>query len=90
MVEILKQDQYTPLPVAKQVMIIYAGVQGHLDDVPVNAIRPFESGFYAFMDNYHRDVERRIEKEGALTDEVAGMLVKALGQFKAEFLTRSR
>ena len=48
MVEILKQGQYSPVPVEKQVLIIYAGTEGFLDDLPLEQCRPFEEGLYQF------------------------------------------
>ena len=53
MVEILKQGQYSPVPVEKQVLIIYAGTNGFLDDLPVEQCRPFEDGLYRFVENAH-------------------------------------
>ena len=49
-VEILKQGQYEPLPLYKQVLIIYTATQGHLDDMPVESLKQFEIEFYKFMD----------------------------------------
>ena len=54
LVEILKQDQYQPLPLEKQIMIIWAGTKGYLDDIPVEICRKFEAELYRFTENAHR------------------------------------
>src|SRR5205807_9890497 len=54
LVEILKQGQYQPLPIEKQIVIIFAGTQGYLDDLPVDQCRKFEAELYRFMDNSQR------------------------------------
>ena len=59
LVEILKQNQYVPLPVERQIAIIFAGTQGYLDDIPVEECRNFEDGLYRFIDNAHRALWRR-------------------------------
>ena len=72
LVEILKQGQYQPLPVEKQVAIIFAGTQGYLDDLPVEQCRKFEDELYRFMDNAHRALwERNPHQEGAWTTSCA-------------------
>ena len=66
LVEILKQDQYQPLPVEKQIMIIWAGTKGYLDDLAVGICRKFEAELYRFSDNAHRPVLDEIrDQEGA-------------------------
>ena len=85
MIEVLKQGQYEPLPIAKQVMIIYAGTTGHLDDLPVSAIRKFEAEFYKYMDKLHADIGMRIETEGKLTTEITPKLDAAIADFKRSF-----
>jgi len=85
MVEILKQGQREPLPVAKQVMIIYAGTNGYLDDLPVSAIRKFEAEFYKYMDKLHPDIEIQIETKSELTAELMSRLNDAIAAFKRSF-----
>ena len=64
--EILKQGQYQPLPVEKQIIIIFAGTQGYLDDLPVEQCRKFEEELYRFVDNAHRGLWDEIrDQEGA-------------------------
>ena len=85
MVEILKQPQYSPLPMAKQVMIIYAGTSGHLDDLPVASILKFETDFYAYMDKEYPQIEKTIEANGILDDTTKSSLDGAVVRFKSEF-----
>ena len=85
MVELLKQKQYAPLPVEKQVAVIYAGTTGALDDIPVADIGRFESGFFEFMDLKHADSLSAIKQKGELTDEIKSSLNKAIAEFKREF-----
>jgi F-type H+-transporting ATPase subunit alpha len=84
-VEVLKQGQYEPLPLAKQVMIIYTAVNGFLDDLPVSSIRRFETRFYAYMDKNHPEIENEIEKENQLSDSLIGRFNVVIIAFKEEF-----
>jgi F-type H+/Na+-transporting ATPase subunit alpha len=88
MVEILKQDQYKPLPVEKQVMIIYAGINGYLDDIPVEALRRFEEEFYAFVENRSAGLPREIKDKRQLDADLEATLRKAIEEFKADFISR--
>jgi len=85
MVEILKQGQYEPLPIAKQVMIIYAGTKGYLDDLPVNSIRKFESEFYKYMESLHPDIELQIQTKKELTEDLTQRMDIAITEFKKDF-----
>ena len=87
MVEILKQDQYDNLPLAKQVMIIYAGDRGFLDDIPVPAVRRFESEFHKYMEKEHQDVGYAIDTQKELDDALEEKLDKAISEFKNVFST---
>ncbi len=80
--EILKQPQYVPLPIEKQVMILYAVINGYLDDVPVNSIGAVEESFYRFLDTNHPDIGKSIASEKALSDATEEMLKKAVSDFK--------
>ncbi|MDD5255448.1 MAG: F0F1 ATP synthase subunit alpha [Candidatus Omnitrophica bacterium] len=82
MVEVLKQQQYEPLAIARQVMIIYAGINGFLDDIPVGALRAFEQKFHAFMEKEYAALGLAIEKEKELGPAVSGQLNDALRKFK--------
>jgi F-type H+/Na+-transporting ATPase subunit alpha len=83
--EVLKQPQYQPLPVEKQVMIIYAVTNGFLDDIAVEKSREFEEGFYRFMDTRYPEIERRIAETRDLDDETTAKLVDALADYKLTF-----
>ena len=83
--EILKQPQFEPMPVEHQVMIIYAGNAGYLDDVPVDKVEDFEREFQRFMDAKYPDVGLQIKKTNALSDATEGLLKKAIADFKGEF-----
>ena len=85
LVEILKQDQYQPLPVEKQVAIIFAANAGYLDDVAVSEGLRFESELYAYLDDRHPGVLSAIVEKGKLDDEVEGKLKIALDEFKGQF-----
>jgi F-type H+-transporting ATPase subunit alpha len=86
LVEILKQGQYQPLPVEKQIVIIFAGTQGYLDDLPVERCRKFEEELYRFIDNAHRDVFEEIRTRKVLDDALRAKLTAAIEEFKARFL----
>ncbi len=86
LVEILKQGQYQPLPLEKQVIIIFAGTQGFLDDLPVEQCRKFEEELYRFMDNAHRDIRDEIRDKKALDDTLRERLKNAIAEFKARFV----
>jgi F-type H+-transporting ATPase subunit alpha len=74
-VEILKQGQYAPVPVEKQIAIIYCGTQGLLKDVPINKVKEFEKNFIEFLDLKHRDVLDKL-RDGILNDEITSVLDK--------------
>jgi len=87
LVELLKQRQYTPFPVERQVASIWAGTTGHLDDVPVDDVRRFESEFLDFLGRSHGGVYDAILGTGKLGDDVASELETAIEEFKREFQT---
>jgi F-type H+-transporting ATPase subunit alpha len=86
MVEILKQDQYVPLPVEDQVAIIFAGSQGHLDDIPVEALKRFEAEFYSFMKDKKADVRNELREKKAIDDTLKEKLNAAIAEFKKGFI----
>ena len=86
MVELLKQGQYAPLTVEKQVAIIFAGSQGLLDDLPVDQVRPFEEFLYPFLERKHAQLLPEIANKKELTDELREALTKALIAAKADFI----
>ncbi|MGH2451232.1 MAG: F0F1 ATP synthase subunit alpha [Candidatus Limnocylindria bacterium] len=80
--EMLKQPQYQPVPVEKQVVLIFAGTNGYLDDVPVDRVRDFERDLYRFMDTQYRQVGERILKEGKFSAEIEKAVREMLDEFK--------
>src|SRR5665213_50114 len=86
MVEILKQGQYSPVPVEKQVMIIYAGTEGFLDDVPLDKCRAFEDGLLKFVESAHPGMLSTIREKKALDDALKGQMSAAIGEFKRNFV----
>ncbi len=84
--EILKQKQYAPLPVEKQVLIIFAGTNGFLDDLEVEDCSPFEEGLYQFVDNNHPDVLAEIREKKVLSDELRTRMEDVIKEFKSRFL----
>jgi F-type H+-transporting ATPase subunit alpha len=86
MVEILKQGQYSPLPVEKQVLIIYAGGEGMLDDLPLEQCGPFERELYKWIENAHPAILSTIREKKALDDDLKGKMTAALQEFKTSFV----
>ena len=86
MVELLKQGQYSPLSVERQIAIIFAGTQGLLDDMPVDQIREFETFLFGFLDRKHAQVLGDIANKKDLTDDLRSALATAIDAAKAEFL----
>jgi F-type H+/Na+-transporting ATPase subunit alpha len=80
--EVLKQPQFQPLPVEKQVAIIWAATNGHLDDVAPDHIGEFESGFYRFLESTYEKLLPAIAKDKALSDELTAELEKAVNAYK--------
>ncbi|HEY3216021.1 MAG TPA: F0F1 ATP synthase subunit alpha, partial [Candidatus Eisenbacteria bacterium] len=85
MVELLKQDQFVPMPVEQQVIAIFAGTQGHLDDIPVEAVRRFEREFLGFVEKNYPEVPHNVRSARALSDEDSARLTEAVRRFKAGF-----
>jgi F-type H+-transporting ATPase subunit alpha len=89
MVELLKQDQYTPLPLEDQVAVLFAGTQGYLDDIPVEAIKRFETEFLRYMRERKEDIRTELREKKNIDDELKGRLTKAVEDFKKGFSTTS-
>ncbi|MBD3299492.1 MAG: F0F1 ATP synthase subunit alpha [candidate division Zixibacteria bacterium] len=85
MVELLKQNQYVPMVVEDQVMVLWAGANGHLDDLPVSRVREFEEKFIEFMHKEFPDVGHGIKNEGKLSDEIVSKLEQGVKKFKETF-----
>ncbi len=88
MVEILKQDQFIPFPLEKQVMIIYVGTHGYLDDIPLDSVKKFENEFYPFIEKEYPDVPHTIANSKDLDQKTMDKLDQAVAKFKQEFKTR--
>ena len=83
--EILKQDQYSPLSVEKQVIAIFAGTQGYLDDLEVDECRDFEKGLYEFLDSSYPELGRKVLEKKQLDDGLRAELQKMLEEYKKKF-----
>jgi F-type H+/Na+-transporting ATPase subunit alpha len=90
LVEILKQPQYQPMPAEKQVMILFAGTNGYLDEWPVESVAPYEKQMLEFMDSKHRALLDEIRDKNDISPELDGKLKKALDEFKGVFQTSSK
>ncbi len=82
LVEILKQPQYEPMPVEEQVMIIWAAVNGHLDDIPLKNVQSFEREFHVFMRDRHHHIGEEIRTKKQLSNELKDKLKAAVEEFK--------
>ena len=84
--EILKQDQYKPMPVENMVISIYAATHKYLIDIEVDDVLKFEQGLLEYMDTKHPDVPRLIREKGEISEEVEEELKQAIQAFKADFV----
>ncbi|MGC2657089.1 MAG: F0F1 ATP synthase subunit alpha [Bryobacteraceae bacterium] len=87
MIEILKQGQYSPIPVEKQVLIIFAGTQGYLDDIPVEDVRRFEAELYKHVEANNPDLLASIREKRELNDQIKANLIETIKQLKQQFKT---
>jgi F-type H+-transporting ATPase subunit alpha len=85
LVEILKQPQYTPLTLEKQVAILYAGTKGFLDKYPVEVLGKYEAGLYAFMEGKYPQVFTEIAEKKVISDDLDKTMAKALAEYDEEF-----
>jgi F-type H+-transporting ATPase subunit alpha len=85
LVELLKQGQYQPLPVEKQILIIYAGTNGFVDELALSALKKYEQELYSFIESRHPDVFADILKKRELDGDLRAKLNKALEEFKGVF-----
>jgi len=88
--EILKQDQYKPLAVEKQVLIIFAGTNGYLDDLEVEDCLAFEQALYEFLDSSYPALGKQLAAKKQLDDDLRGQVRKMLEEFKAKFLAERK
>jgi F-type H+-transporting ATPase subunit alpha len=87
LVEILKQGQYEPLAVEKQVLIIFAGTNGVLDDLPVESIRKFEAELYRFVENAHPAILKDLREKKTIDDDLKARINAALKEHKDRFVS---
>ncbi len=85
LVELLKQGQYQPLPVEKQVLIIYAGTNGFVDELPLAALKKYEQDLYSFIESKHPDIFADILKKRELDGDLRAKMTRALEEFKGIF-----
>jgi F-type H+/Na+-transporting ATPase subunit alpha len=79
---LLKQPQYEPMRLDRQVMIIFAATNGYLDDVPIESVRAFETGFQKFMEASHPEIGAKIISARAIDTENESALKQAIQEFK--------
>jgi F-type H+-transporting ATPase subunit alpha len=87
LVELLKQGQYVPMPVERQVIVIFAGTNGYLDEIPVEAVREYEQELLKFVDEQHPQVWKTFaEAKQSLSDKLKGEIEAALKAFAGKFV----
>jgi F-type H+/Na+-transporting ATPase subunit alpha len=87
LVELLKQGQYSPMPVERQVIAVWSGTSGHLDDVPIDDIRRFEAEFLDYLQRSHQGIYDAIRETGDLSEDTMTALKDAIGEFRRGFET---
>jgi F-type H+-transporting ATPase subunit alpha len=85
LVELLKQPQFKPLPMEKQVVILFAGTKGYMDKYPTEAVDKYESGLYAFIENRFPEIFTDLVEQQAITSDIEANLKKALDAYAEEF-----
>ena len=85
MVEALKQEQYQPMPVEKQIVTIYAGTNGLFDTIPVAKLKDFEAGLHEFIETNYNDIYRDIKEKKVITDETDAKLREVIAEFTGKF-----
>jgi F-type H+-transporting ATPase subunit alpha len=85
MVELLKQGQYAPLDVVDEVLVIYIGTSGFIDDVPVNRVQEWEAKFIQFMHDQKPEVRQALADKQELTDEIVAMIKTSVSEFKGQW-----
>jgi F-type H+-transporting ATPase subunit alpha len=85
LVEVLKQNQFSPLPFSKQILIIFAGTNGYLDDLAITEVRAFETGLYTYVDTMNPGLLKTIMDKKILDDQLKADMKKLLGEFKERF-----
>jgi F-type H+-transporting ATPase subunit alpha len=85
MVEILKQPQYKPLSMEKQVSILFAGTHGFLDELPLDSLNDYEKGLYEFLENKYPNVFKGLDEKQAIDDDLNKLMNTAIGEYTNEF-----
>jgi F-type H+-transporting ATPase subunit alpha len=85
MLELLKQDQHQPMSVEKQVVIIFAGINGYLDDLTVDSVKEFETGLFAFLDRKYADIVNAIKNDKEIKEDIQTKLINAIKEYKNDF-----
>jgi F-type H+-transporting ATPase subunit alpha len=85
--ELLKQGQYVPLPVEKQIVLIYAGTRGFVDKLPLDALKDYERELYRTLDEKHESLLSSIREKGELTESIEADLKKVLSEFSSKFVS---
>jgi F-type H+-transporting ATPase subunit alpha len=85
LVEILKQPQYQPLSMEKQVTVLYAGTRGFLDQFPAENVAKYEAGLYTFIEERYPQVFSQLKEKQAIDDELDKLMTEALNAYNEEF-----
>jgi F-type H+-transporting ATPase subunit alpha len=85
LVEILKQPQYQPLPMEKQVTILYAGTKGYLDKFPVDVLAKYEAGLYTFIEDRYPHIFSELKEKEEISDDLNNLMAEALKAYGDEF-----
>ena len=88
MMELLKQDQYDPMVVEMQVVVLFLGVRGFIDDIPIGQIRRFEGEFVKFMNSEGKNILDSIRTKKEITPETSDALTKLIEEFKTTFVVK--
>ncbi len=86
--EVLKQPQFAPVPLEKQVMVLYAAINGYIDDVPIGKVIDLEAGFHKFMERAHPEIGKDIAQKKDLSSETEEKLKSAIDEFKKGFVAK--
>ena len=89
MVEILKQNTLSPMPLAKQILIIFSGIHGFLDDIKLDLVKKFESEFLVYIDKKHSSIEHDIQTQKIISEANEKKLREAIDAFKKDFASHS-
>ena len=90
LVELLKQPQFSPLPFSKQILMIYAGTKGFLDDMAVEDIRPFEKALYEYVDTMDQGLLQAIMDKKTLDDQIKAGMDKVIKEAKERYVSESK